>query len=451
MNFLNALPSIAFSFFLTIFIYIVFIEFLSRIRLADVNFRSRWRIRQYLFKIGGLVLLFYGVYLAVAWTSVTPEEFFYKYPDQYHFWEKCEDLAISSSIGDIFKDCFIYRIHLEQEAIYFWFGLIGYFANKFLGGNNVFLQMYWVSFFCILINLIVARLALLFTDDKTAFKWTLVFAGCSFLLGYSPWLLRDVHIAFFFTLGLLLLFRGMTLWGMGLQVLILIALYQLRYESCFLYLPVLGYYVWYAGKNATSRVLFRIGVVLGGICGFAGMVGFLLSFVEQVLNTGGGYNEWTTEMAAEGGLTRYIYMLPAGIRHFFVVVYSQMTPFPFWTPVLACRTPSQFLLEGINALSPIIWPYIAFFTAYSACSFRRLRSSPLLIKFIAAYSVLFLVANSMNIHFRRLLCVTPIIFLLFLYFQGRTAPEDRSRFQGMFALFYFGGCVLYVLLKGGLL
>lgn len=449
MNFFNTVPSLVFSFFASVFLFSVFCGFLWRVCLCDMQVHSHAFVRRYLFRIGGVILLLYGGYLAVAWSSVSPEVYFYNYVDQFHFWEKCEELAQYPSIGRIFEDCFVRRIHIEQEAIYFWFGTLGCIANKFLGGNNVYFQMYWVSFFAVLLNITVARLALLFTDSKTAFKWTLIFSGCSFLLGYSPWLLRDVHIAFLFTLGLLLLFRGGTLWGIGLQFIIVIVLYQLRYESCFLYLPVLGYYVWFWGRGASSRVIIRVCAVLGGMCAFAGSIGFLISFLETILSTGTSYNEWTVEMASEGGLARYIYMLPPGIRHFFVVVYSQMTPFPFWTTLWACRTPSQFILEGVDAISPIVWPYIAFFTVYRVCSLQRLKSSPVIVKFLIVYSALFLIANSSNIHFRRLLCVTPIIFLLFLYFRERSSPGERSRFLGMFSFCYLCGCVLYVLFKGG--
>lgn len=449
MNFIDAIPSLAFSLLTSVLIFVIFGEFLCRIRLDDAQVHHPSSVRRYLFGVGSIFLILYGVYLAFAWSSVELGNFFYNYVDQFHFWEKGDELARSPSVGHIFSDCFVQRVHIEQEAIYFWFGSLGYFANKFLGGNNVYFQMCWVSFFAVLQNLVVARLALLFANSKTAFKWSLIFSVGSFLLGYSPWLLRDVHIAFFFSLGLLLLFRGMTLWGMVLQVFILTILHQLRYESCFLYLPIVGYYFWFAGKKSSSRLLFRVCAIFGGLCGLIGAIGFLITFGETVLNTGRSYNEWTAEVATEGGISRYIYMLPAGIRHFFVIVYSQMAPFPFWTTLLACRTPSQFLLEGVDAASPIIWPYIAFFTVYRACPLQRLKSSPFLIKFLILYSALFLIANSTNIHFRRLLCVTPIIFLLFLYFHERTRPEERSRFRGIFILFYFGGCALYALLKGG--
>ncbi|MGN0884711.1 MAG: hypothetical protein ACI4P6_05890 [Candidatus Spyradosoma sp.] len=446
--FINSIPSLLFSLLASQILYLVYCEFLSKIKLGDVLINDVASIRRYLLKILFFTLFFYGIYLSVAWMTVDGGLFFYNYVDQFHFWEKSEELAGYETVGKIFEDCFVYRIHIEQEAIYFIFGTLGHFANKFLGGNNIYFQMYWVSFFAILINLTVARLALLFTRKNSAFKWSLLFALASFLIGYSPWLLRDVHIAFLFTFGLLMIFRGITLWGIFLQLLILLCLYQLRYESCFLYLPLLGYYLWFTSKFASAKILFRTCAILGALCMLIGASGFI---IDTVLNTGTSYNEWTAGKAMEGGLARYIYQLPLGIRHFFILVYSQMTPFPFYTPILACQTLPQFFLESMNAISPVVWPYIAFFTVYRFSRPNELRTSPLIIRFLLIYTTLFLIANSTNIHFRRLLGVTPIIFLLFLYFMKKSNARTRSNFSFIFCATYIAGLVVYIVLKGGIL
>ncbi|MCS2327014.1 hypothetical protein NXV84_07680 [Bacteroides fragilis] len=49
--------------------------------------------------------------------------------------------------------------------------------------------------------------------------------------------------------------------------------------------------------------------------------------IQKTLNS---YQEFTQDAAEEGGLGKYIYRLPMGLKELVAVLYSQMSPFPSW-------------------------------------------------------------------------------------------------------------------------
>lgn len=399
--------------------------------------------RDDLISVFNIAFFVYFLYAFLAYLGFDGDNGFFKYSDEESFYEIGNALGKRGSIRMIFNDCFIERIHLEQEASYFLFGTIAYFANTFFDGNSVLLQIIHVSFFALSINLFVYKILSLYVNRSFAFRYTIYYLFFAQILSYSPWILRDIHIAFIFVIAIYLVHLKFSFTKLFLLIILQIITFELRFEHGFVFsfFPLLFIY----GKEKFSRYrylyILSVSAVIIGIAVLYYSV--FLTALNKVTRTLDLYSEFTVLSAIEsGGLGALIYRLPFGISHIARVLFSQIVPFPPWRGILYSNNFLQGIIEIIPGLSAVFWGYVIYVSVkdrkyYSSLSF--------LTKLMMLFVIIFLFLNTANMNPRRLIAVYPIIYLFFVYIISKISRSQNNKNILNYAILYISLIAIYSL------
>lgn len=360
-----------------------------------------------------LTILFTIFPIYILYTLITYETYvenlsFYQYPDQNGFFEWSESLGESNSVGEIFRLCFVDRVHVENEGFFFLLGLISYIANVFFDGNSVLLQIVHVSYFAISTNLIVYKFLKNNGVRVNIMKYTLIYALFTPIFYYSTWILRDIHLAFFYSLALLLATSSFKLKRLLLFVPLIYITSEFRLEHGLFMLTFVFYYVFYKGRENKYFKVIRNSFII--------VVVFVLSIIilpliKEVLEILKWYNTYTIENTSEEGLGIYLLRLPPLIKQLAMSLYSQLIDFPPWLKIKSASTFSQTIIGIVSMIKSIFWS-ILFLTCLISIFNKNIRKSidreRIVLLFIF---LLFLILNSSNMHDRRIFAMYPVLFL----------------------------------------
>lgn len=315
-------------FFVIIGLYIFF--FLSCFCISYVIFDTtpQKKIALKIFSFSSFLYFFFS--LLVYWGYVINNNSFFQYPDQESFYEMSQYLGGLPNVESIYNDCFTDQIYLaltENQGAYFYFGLISYFANHYLGGNSVLFQILNVSFLAALIPVFIFRILISFVSVRRAFLSSIIFVFCSYIFYYSPWILRDIHIALLYSIGLSILYTPFKVYRLLLLCILSFVTFYFRAEHglFMLFMPLLYVYEQTKKNKIVHYSLIGISIVI--IMGLSIIIIPEIMAIQKTLNS---YQEFTQDAAEEGGLGKYIYRLPMGLKELVAVLYSQMSPFPSW-------------------------------------------------------------------------------------------------------------------------
>lgn len=426
--------SILFSFFF--FLVIIFL-------LCLILFRDSEQIRAC--KIAYLSLFSYAVFTCIAYFGFVKEGMFFVYPDQGTFFSESQYLGDFNSLYQIFDACFIHPVYVENSGAYFTFGSIAYIANSYFDGNSIFLQMIHVAFLASLITVFVFRILLFFVAETSAYRGTICYAFCSYIFYFSPWLLRDIHIALLYAIGLSILFSEFKVYRLIILCVLLFLTLFFRLENglFMVFMPLLYLYE----QTKRNKILHYSFIILLLV------VGVIISSVifSQLLFLQGSferYVEYTQNSAEESsGLGKYIFRLPSGIKQLVSVLYSQITPFPSWTMALQATNLFQFLTGCIQMIAPAFWFLVWFCVVKAMYALEEYRKGlPPILLYSGLAFLLFLFANSSNIMPRRLFCMYPVLYLFFVIAREKYPLYVRETIrQG--GLVYLMLCLVYLVIK----
>ncbi|MFA8434222.1 MAG: hypothetical protein ACEPOZ_06870 [Marinifilaceae bacterium] len=394
-------------------------------------------------KVFFVSLLTYFVYGIIAYLSYLSNDGFFQYQDQNHFLEVSNHLGDLSNVYYIYKACFIDRIHIENEGAYFYVGLIGYFANTFLEGNNVFIQIVNVSFIASLIPLFVFKILLRYVSPKVAFKSALAYVFYSYTFYYSPWLLRDIHISFLYVIGLTILTGSFTKIRVMFLILLMLVtmMFRLEHGIFFAFIPLLYIYEQVKDRKVLRFLMFSLGISI--LAFFARVIIDNLLVINDLLNR---YQEFTLNSSNSDGLGRRLLQLPNGIRQIASAIYSQISPFPSWNLALKGNDAFQVIIGVVQMISPIYW-FVVWFCVIKCLMIKSFRNSlPRILVILLFVFITFLIANSSNANVRRLMCLYPVLFVIYVYARSKMPWKvKKSNIQAI--LLYLGLCVLYFFIK----
>ncbi|MDD4781623.1 MAG: hypothetical protein PHT02_13615 [Tissierellia bacterium] len=360
-----------------------------------------------------LTILFTIFPVYILYTLITYETYlenlsFYQYPDQNSFFEWSEILGESKNVGEIFRLCFIDRVHVENEGFFFLLGLISYIANVFFDGNSVILQIVHVSFFAILTNLIVYKFLKNNGIRDNALKFTLIYALFTPILYYSTWILRDIHLAFFYSLSLLLATSSFKLKRLLLFIPLIFITAEFRLEHGLFMLVFVFYYVFYKGRDSKYFKIIRSSVIIISVFVLSIII---LPLVQEIVEILKWYNTYTIENTSDEGLGIYLLRLPPVIKQIAMSFYSQLIDFPPWLKIKSATTFSQTIIGIVSMIKSIFWS-ILFLTCLISIFNKNIRKSidreRIVLLFIF---LLFLLLNSSNMHDRRIFAMYPVLFL----------------------------------------
>lgn len=391
-------------------------------------------------------LLYFIFALFAYWAYAINNNSFFQYPDQENFYEMSQYLGRLPNLKSIFDGCFtdqVYLILTENQGAYFYLGITSYFANHCLGGNNVLFQILNVSFLAALIPVFVFRILTTFVSVKRAFKSTIVFVFCSYIFYYSPWILRDIHIALLYTIGLSLLYSSFKFYRLlVLCVLAFITFYfRVEHGLFMLFMPLLYVYEQTKGSKIVRYSLITIGVVIM-LCLSVLIIPDIMAFQGTLER----YQHTTQAVAEEGGLGKHIYRLPTGIKELVIILYSQMFPFPSWNLVADAKDFPQLIICLTQMIAPTFW-FVVWFCVIQIIRFKDYRKSlPNILILSVLIFLFFLLANSSNINPRRLICMYPVLYIFYVMAKERYPfyiVKNQKRGLGI----YFMLCIAYLFMK----
>jgi len=348
---------------------------------------------------------------------------FYFYPDQGYFYEIAQDLGRLNSIEAIFSACIIDNIYLESGGAHFLFGTIAFFANNYFDGNSVLLQSLWIVFVAILSNIFVFKVLKVFFSDALAAKYTIVFALASPILYYSPWLLRDVHITFLYCLAIYLSFRKLSITNSILFLVVFLITYYFRIEHSLVLLlfPIVHLYF----NKETNKLVMRLWpiVIVLGISIVSILIFMQSQSISQALEGYYRYDAYTSDSLDDNGLGARLYNLPFGLKHFALVVNSQLTPLPPW---IAINSSNNFYINITAILLGIVtiyWSYVFLFISFATLSKGIFAALPKSFILFLGIVLVFLILNTSNINVRRIMAVYPIIFMIYVYIKENNSKK----------------------------
>ena len=367
-------------------------------------------------------------------------------PDHQLFYDNGDLLSHQNSLKSIYQLCFVDRIHHENEGAFFLFGTLGYFANNCFDGNSVLFQTIYVSFFTLLINLFVFKILQFYVPKRSAFKYCIYYMLFAYVLAGSPWILRDNHIALFFSIAIYIVHLSFSLRRFVTLLILQIIVYEFRFEHgiFFIFFPLI--YLWVKGGENKFKHLYYLIVILSAVLVTLQSVSYINSSVNTMVTTANYYIQLTQTQAEEsGGLGNLLYQLPIGVKQIAILFFSQISPFPPWYSI--AKAPNiYFAIHGIIlGFSSIFWGYVVFTSIKGLKS--HFYSFPRLTIWLVVFAIILLLGNTTNISVRRIMAVYPVIYILYVVTQTQNTRIQNRRNLIQYSLIYSLLLIAYLLIK----
>lgn len=392
--------------------------------------------------------IFYILYAYIAYSGYMENNSFFMYPNEDLFYQACEYLGGGRNIIDIYTLCFIDRIHIDGEGFYFLIGVIAYVANTFFDGNSVFLQIINISFAAIMINIFIYLFLQNNGVSKNILKYTLIYAFLSPIFYFSPWILRDIHITLFYSIGLVLATSRFSITKLILFIPLILVTIEFRLEHGLFLLALVFYYVIFKGRYHPHYKVIYFFLIFLTIFTLGYSISFLGRIFPTIMESFNRYMEYTSERVEERqGLSKYLYTLPYGIKHLTIGLYSQFTQFPPWASLDKHSTFAQTLIGVVALIKSIFWSLL-FLVSLFSFFYKKIRKdiSPEIFTLFLIYSI-FILLNVSNINERRLLGVYPILFLYACILKQKTNKKYFTDILRKSVILYLIMISLYILLS----
>lgn len=360
------------------------------------------------------------------------------YPDQMHFFEEAKKLSLSNSIGEVINRAFI-QDYRAYQVVYFSFGILGYLDRVVSGVAHFLPLLYSVVYITALIPVFLYHIVKLYVPRSISLKSSLFYALLTPIMAYSGYLLRDMHITLITMIALFWMVREVRIDRLiGVALLIPIA-YQIRESNSLLILAMLGIFI-FAGKAHRNIKIGFVILGLGFLLYFSGSILDIFTATEGKLENYIAFTEGRVEERA--GISRGLYKLPPGVRHISIILFS-LSAFPFFTGLSAGVSFPQFIMGIYNSITNIGWFFIFFGVIYFIKPIynKVLKMPNKIFLYLFALFGLYMLANTTNMTFRRLICVFPFIYIPFLLVYNDVSKEKRKTYK-RYAL--YTGLSLYV-------
>lgn len=342
--------------------------------------------------------------------------------DQNKFLEYSEWALGEGSLWAIFRDTYLVRADLWGDIALFRFaqGAVAHVAQNYLGGSSVEALIAFSVGISSFVSIFIFKILSFRFSEKDALKYTLIFSCFSYLLYYSPLIIRDMpvllawSIAFWF---FFLSFSWLRLFGM---FIIMLCCFSLRPESGLLFFPVVVMYVWVKMKGNPWKPLVVVFAMLIGLGSLLAFWGRVVLFFQDFANIALGYVEFTTdENTYGGGLARYIAVLPPGIREATRILNGL---FPGVTVVSTVGTffSGRYSYWDIGHLSLLCIGHVFLLVLSLKCCInapklcKLLRCDPVML-YSGVGAVILILGNSFSYAHRRVLFAYLFLYVLFLF------------------------------------
>lgn len=405
--------------------------------------KSRVQCKNLITKLFCFAFCFYTCYAFIEFIEITEYNRHY-YPDQidFFFYFAKECISYNMSLGEIMQAAFQYHMGLVS-GIMTYIGLFTWLEYR-IDGEFCYLPLLQTTVIIASIYAIFLYKLLSLFEEHKAFKYSLYYVICGPVALYAFVLLRDMHIAFLFLLGIYIILKDPPLVkGVVGLTIIDVLLFSLRFQHGIFFILFIILFLHNKFKNA--KIVFWISIICVGFVFSA----LLIASYDIIEETTVVYTENTIEKANAGGLAMRLLKLPTPIREITCSAFSQIFPFPFWLIDRKIENICDGLILFLMMLRSAFWYFVAFTVAKMLIKkvvFRQCKQfMPLL--FIA---VMLIVSGSSEYYeIRRFMGVYPIIYLVFFYILNCINIEHNSLRQTktQAVLLYTALSLIYIIIK----
>ncbi len=331
-----------------------------------------------------------------------------------------------------------------------YFTIMCGFANKYLDGVNVYYMTLLQTAFGIFSANVLYRLIKSYVPVKKAFRFTLLFAGCSLFLFYSCVIIRDIIIAYFYLLSI-----EIVLTKTKYQYLFLLVLYALLslgirlYSGLFQFSFVFVFLYCKALQSKNKAILTPIIIAIVIFCGLYLLSSDIMNQTEAELEI---YDNMSQSNAEKGqGLVLKILKLPSGIKQVVLFFYTQIAPMPPFGYLEKIENIQRFFMAITVPVYEFFW-YLVSYTMFCCilCTKKLLNRFSAVEKLLFVLSVIFIIAGSSHPDIRRMMPMYPVFYVIYIKFKEYIVPKTKfSTIQTSLIVSYICLLGIYYGLKVG--
>ena len=354
-------------------------------------------------------------------------------PDEYTFFRNSEWAGQTGSLSGVYK----YAMTVDQVKEFkfqpIYAGSICYFANEFFDGSNFMLVIQTNYILGALSSILLYRILTMYIQKNKAFNYALVFMLCSPFFNYSIIMVRDIHIAFLFLCGYLIVLKKFSILGLISLGILTFITWGFRTENGLFYFLFIAYYIYQqSSKNLTVKISLTILFLIVGVVFIAGE---LQAASEQMAS----YDENSAEAAVETGsvAAKLANSLPSPLKEIVQISNALIHPFPTVNGFKRSLNFYEFPLKG---LIPLAISFLWFIVSASLWKWaykrkiKKLNSSVFLLMLIC---VLYIALNYVNMSSRRSMAGFPIPFLAYAIMNEKvlSIKNKKVTFRQTFSIY----------------
>ncbi len=422
----------------------------STIVLAGILFgltiKKKERFRAYtifniVFLVTTILILIRYNYLLI---NPDPTNAFKSGIDQSEIYDRAELAYGYSSYSVLLIDTF--RDYLENQGYYLYVRTLSYLGYNLFDGNHEVLQMLGSSLFGCLLSILLYKLFLLFFTPRKAVIYTLVLFFLSPILQHSIYLLRDIHATFVYTIAAYILLKEYKIKNYIWLAICVVLAWVIRPQSGMfaLVFPALYYYI---GNKKNVSMLVFVGTALAVVF----FVFFYNTITTELTETFEFYENRTEEMASENMSYDLIYKLPPPFKQIGQIVVYTFLPLNVWLQLSAGFEHLYPFLDALmRVIARVFWFYVMWLLIKWVMSRKGWAYLNQTFKWLFAIVVLFYFMNATDMNVRRTMCVSPILFTIFLLLKNNCVTRAKYiRDLGIPTAFFLATSLLYTMLKLG--
>lgn len=334
-----------------------------------------------------------------------------------------------------------YNYYGEHSGYLFYIGSFAVFGKNCLGDYNVMQLLLSSVLLGCLYSMLLFKTILLYTDSRTAYKYTVFYMLCTPIVMSSFVVLRDLFVSFIFLIGIYIILTNKPFIKGGLILLFsFFVLTLLRLEHALFFTLIIAIFIY--RKLQRHKVIAISLFVICAICS----VTVIHSMFMTMSDTVSTYNEYTKGHANAAGLAMKLLSLPSPIKEVACTLFSQIFPIPPWASLIeGIKSFPDFVFSALSMIKTICWFYIVFSTIkWLYVSYNNIKSYNLGLLLIATI-LLIVVCSTEYYESRRMMCMYPILYLIFILLRERsTKKQIRDTNYQYVALYSFTLLAYYV-------
>lgn len=333
--------------------------------------------------------------------------------------------------------------HAPAFGVIMW--VTGNLAS-FIDANSMLVQKIQVVFCASMIVVFLYNMAVIYFDKSKAWMIALTFGLFSHLFLFSAIFLRDIHIAFLFTIGFYVLLGKKNMRGLIILSILCFIVWNFRIQHGIFFLSFIGVYLYlFLKKRKKSLAVLAAGLVLVVVA--VSILAFYVGSLYQNIST--ELQAYTIRQEMQVGASQgLLNKTPGVLEPAANVLLSQIVPFPFFTGFYSLWHNRYIFLYFPRVIATFYWVIVWCFVGYGLFRSKLRKSIPIEVKSIFLIAIFLIIgAGSTAPAMRRLLCVYPAFYLFGSFVYYRFSKDKRRTFFIYSTVFYGTLMVLYYGLK----